>query len=257
MSHVHNILDSDKRFSINPVTRALENESNGKVMFMQGDHNSERLTFEVPRYVEGHDMSLSTKAQIHYLNVDVPDMYEAKDLQVSPNDEDKVTFSWLVSRTATQKAGQLYFIVKFRCYEEDVIVYEWNTAMFTGISIGSSLDNSQAIVEANSDVLAAWEQRIKALEEGDIEVDLSGYVTKHELEAKGYLTEHQDISGKLDVNDFREAHEAINEALDACLTELPAEYVTETELADKGYQTAEQVSAIVNEALGVIENGAY
>jgi hypothetical protein len=31
------------------------------------------------------------------------------------------------------------------------------------------------------------------------------YITETELNAKGYLTEHQDISGKVDVSAFEEA----------------------------------------------------
>lgn len=39
----------------------------------------------------------------------------------------------------------------------------------------------------------------------DIQVDMTGYATEQWVENKGYLTEHQDISGKVDVTDFEEA----------------------------------------------------
>ena len=56
------------------------------------------------------------------------------------------------------------------------------------------------------------------------------YVTETELSAKGYLTEHQDLSG----------------------------YALKTEIPDvSGYQTEAQVNALINSALGVIENGTY
>ena len=35
--------------------------------------------------------------------------------------------------------------------------------------------------------------------------DLTGYATEKWVEDKGYLTEHQDISGKVDVSDFEES----------------------------------------------------
>lgn len=44
---------------------------------------------------------------------------------------------------------------------------------------------------------------------------------------------------------------------DDYITSIPAEYVTDTELTNKGYQTADQVNALINTALGVIENGTY
>ena len=39
----------------------------------------------------------------------------------------------------------------------------------------------------------------------NVQVDLTGYATESLVENKGYLTEHQDISGKVDVADFEEA----------------------------------------------------
>lgn len=48
-----------------------------------------------------------------------------------------------------------------------------------------------------------------------------------------------------------------NTAVMANVKFAPSEYITETELNDKGYQTASQVTTLINEALGVIENGSY
>lgn len=39
----------------------------------------------------------------------------------------------------------------------------------------------------------------------NVQVDLTGYATEQWVENKGYLTEHQDISGKVDIADFEEA----------------------------------------------------
>lgn len=59
MSHTHNIYDSDMHYVIDPLTRQINNDdADQKVVLVQGDHKSERLTFEIPRYIEGHDMSL-------------------------------------------------------------------------------------------------------------------------------------------------------------------------------------------------------
>lgn len=106
----------------------------------------------------------------------------------------------------------------------------------------------------------------------------SEYVTESELAAKGYLTQHQDLSAyakktelptvPTDVSAFTNdkgyltavpAEYVTETELSAkgYLTSVPSEYVTETELTSKGYQTASQVNALINSALGVIENGAY
>lgn len=41
------------------------------------------------------------------------------------------------------------------------------------------------------------------------------------------------------------------------IIDKPTNFVKDYQLAAKGYQTAEQVNALINEALGVIENGTY
>ena len=160
MAHLHSIYDSDLHFKIDPITREITNQSVNKVALMQFDNNSERFTFEIPqRYIEGHDMSLCDRVEVHYLNANAvtkeqySGVYEVEDLQISPNSEDVVICSWLVSRNATSIAGTLNFILRFACNENN---YVWNTAIFKGISISNGLYNSKAIVEEYADVLEQW-----------------------------------------------------------------------------------------------------
>lgn len=61
IEHKHAVPDSDTYFMINPYTREIENTNYNKTVLMRGDHNSERFTFEIPRYVDGHDMSLCNR----------------------------------------------------------------------------------------------------------------------------------------------------------------------------------------------------
>ena len=60
----------------------------------------------------------------------------------------------------------------------------------------------------------------------------SEYVTETELEAKGYLTEHQSLADYAKKSDIPD--------VSGFLTEIPDEYVTETELNAKGYLTEHQ-----------------
>lgn len=93
----------------------------------------------------------------------------------------------------------------------------------------------------------------------DTEIDLSGYATKDELNAKAdkehthkeYLTEHQDLSAYAKKEDIKEyddtevrgliANKADKEHThEEYLTEVPSEFVTEEELNAKGYLTQHQ-----------------
>lgn len=75
------------------------------------------------------------------------------------------------------------------------------------------------------------------------------YVTETELAAKGYLTEHQSLEGYAKTIDIPslEGYAKTTDIPDVSgfLTEVPAEYVTETELAGAGYQTEAQVLALI------------
>ena len=90
-------------------------------------------------------------------------------MQISADNEDVVTGSWLISSNATKFVGNLNFIIKFKCVGSDSKVeYEWNTAVYKGISIGSGINNTEYIAKEYADILAAWEARIAALESGGI-----------------------------------------------------------------------------------------
>ena len=91
------------------------------------------------------------------------------------------------------------------------------------------------------------------LQKHPVEVDLSNYALKSEIPTlptnvsaftndAGYLTEHQDLSGY------------------ALKSEIPdvSGYALKTEIPDvSSYQTANQVNALIDAKLGVIENNAY
>lgn len=162
MGHTHSVADNDLHFSIDTITREISNGSK-KVKLMQGDHASEIFTFEIPRYVDGHDMSLCNKIAVHYINVGTagsnPDAHIVTDVAINDT-EDKVIFSWTIYRTATKYAGTLNFLIKFSCVEEDgTISYQWNTDIFKGITISSGMDNEETLVEDYYDILQTWKER--------------------------------------------------------------------------------------------------
>lgn len=167
MPHRNKIIDADAHFVVNAITRQIENKTPSKITLMQNDHNSERFTFSVPRYIEGHDMLEVSKAEVHFLNGDSVGIYGMKDLAIDPKDENKVICSWLLANNATKNVGLLDFSLKFTCFDDDGITpnYVWNTVIFSGISISKSLDNSGTVAEDNVDVLEQWRQEFIQKEE--------------------------------------------------------------------------------------------
>ena len=168
MALIHDVIDSDVRFVINPVTRTISNQGSGKLILIQGDHNSERFTFEIPKKVEGHDMSLCNVVRIHYINTNSKtretseDIYEPKDMRVSEDDPNLVVFSWLISGNATVHPGGLAFAIEFQCTIGQKVEYAWHTAANSTISISDGIHNSEAVIENYSDILTEWWLRIYA-----------------------------------------------------------------------------------------------
>lgn len=176
MLHNNKIIDSDAFFEVNAITRQIANKTPSKITLMQNDHNSERFTFSVPRFIEGHDMLEVSKAEVHYLNGESGGIYEMKDLAVDPKDESKVVCSWLLSNNATKKADSLIFLLKFTCFADDGITvdYVWHTALFQGISVSVGLDNSGTVAENYVDILEQWRKEFIQKEEKNVAGGVAG-----------------------------------------------------------------------------------
>lgn len=170
MAHLHDVSDTDIHFKIDGVTRAIMNPDQIKDMIVQGDHNSERITFELPRYIDGHDMTLCDVVQIHYLNIEnrtrktYTGIYEVDDLEVSNEDPDTLTFSWLISRNATQYVGPLNFSIKFECTVDAIVEYAWNTIIYSELTVAESIDNVETVSNDYVDILKRWYDQLFGIE---------------------------------------------------------------------------------------------
>ncbi len=178
MPHIHEVLDADKHFIIDPCTGELVNYTPDKNNVRQFAHNSERLTFELPRIIEGHDMSTCNVVEVHFINVsnakatnDVdsrknPGLYPVKDLTCTTNadGEEIVRCSWLISKEATQLAGPLLFRLNFICSNDGNIDYLWPTAIYHDFYVADGINNTDYVVDTYADVLVDFDDRLRALE---------------------------------------------------------------------------------------------
>lgn len=167
MAHQHPVRDTDLHFVIDPVTRVVKNNS-GKIVIMQHDHQSEILTFELPRYIDTHDMSLCDTVRVHYINIGtsskytpVSGVYEVNDLQIDAVNDSIVTCSWTLTNNTTRLEGTLNFIVRFSCLTGDTIDYSWSTAVYSGITVAKTIDSSDYVMTAIPDILEQWKASLK------------------------------------------------------------------------------------------------
>lgn len=197
MADEHIVINTDERFTIDPETRTITQMS-GKTKLMQGDHNSECFEFEMPRRIDSHDMSLCNKVQINYINVSSDRSGQSKgpylvaDLRIDPNDDEKIVFSWLISRNATVYAGTLNFNITFKCLTGSIVDYAWSTDVFTGIKISMGIDNdSEEVVEEYTDILEQWKQEVL---EGQIVDDALSKTSVNPIQNKVVAEEFERIS---------------------------------------------------------------
>lgn len=229
--HIHTVLDTDRYFTIDPYSRIITYESDAKLSLVQYDHNSERFTFEIPRHVEGHDMSLCNKVKIHYMNVGssgrYSDVYEVTDLGVSEDDDAFASFSWLISQKSTQYIGTLNFVIQFLCMDGEEITYAWHTTTFTGIKILDGMSNTESVVEQYADALEAWFLR---LEEAAIIIDPTEAVNAVDAAKQRILDDvkaHKDnlmsdINAALEKIDPDKAVAAVEQAADEIIANFDA-----------------------------------
>lgn len=220
MSHVHSVFDDDIRFSIDPDTRVIKDSAPSKTKLVQYDHNSEVYTFELPRYVEGHDMTQCDKVEVWFNNGEVDGKLPITDLQISPDDESKVVFSWTVTRLSTQQVAPLKFQFYFRCTEDDKPTYEWHTAPYKRIRVIAGLGN-----EAELDLIE--EQIQQYVEQRGYEVPAVTYmlVDTNGKEVPAVLVE-EEVEVTATPNDIRLGTTAITgDGVVAGEKEIPPYYV--------------------------------
>lgn len=192
MAHKHSIYDNDQHFMIDPITRSIVNKASQKNTLIQYDHNSERFTFEIPRYIDGHDMSQCDVVEVHYLNINPSTkeqnsgVYLVEDLQISPHDDDIVICSWLISQGATRLSGALNFLIRFICTTDGVVEYAWNTAICSSINISSGIYNEESVDEQYTDILLTWYNTI--VEGFDVLIEQQEHYMKDEIPLGNMMT---------------------------------------------------------------------
>lgn len=196
----HSIIDPDLHFIIDADNRSITNETGERLTIMQYDHNSERATFELPRYIEEHDMFQCDLVMVLFANTSKgtsasnrstsSGVYQVTDLEIKQDYPDTLTCSWLIAREATQYVGTLKFQIQFVCHENEetkVPEYYWHTDQCDMIDVKPSLSSGNDVGEAYPDILTSMDARVAILEKNGVPDDRLGeavneYLTKHPIE---------------------------------------------------------------------------
>lgn len=248
MAHLHSVHEEDIYFTIDPITREIIFDSEDAILLSQTDHNSEVFTFELPRYIEGHDMMLCNLVQAHYINLSSDSrtkrnmgLYEITDLHVDPEDEERVICSWLVSSNATMFVGSLSFTLRFACMSGSKVDYSWNTTVFSSVAVLETISNVEYVTEQYPDVLQAW--YLELLSAGDTGVNIVAEATDNAL------TE-VDIAKTGAIN-------SINSAKTGALNDIEGAGSRQKEVFDEAVETVEQANKLADELQAKLDAGDF
>lgn len=197
------IIDENDHLIIDKDTKTIT--SNKKtVELVQYSHGSERLTFECPRFIEGHDILKCNVITIHFGNEGI---YYVKDMSLKEEDENTVIFTWLIKIDVTKNVGNVKFAIAFECYDDGASEpsYTWDTKECTLINVAKTVRNSASVTGKYPDIIAATQSAIIQLREvTDRKLNKAGWEADKYLgtDADGNVIVKDMGSGVLSWNDL-------------------------------------------------------
>lgn len=219
--HGRQIIDADAHFTIDPVTRLIANDDPKKNTILQGDHNSERFTFKIQRYIDGHDMLSCDNVRVAYINAEVSGrdkkhgtgVYLVSDLALDDTGN-YVTCSWLISKNATMYTGVLKFMVIFSCMDGELVKYRWKTNIHEEIIVAPSLDSDMVFEAEYLDVIEQWKEAVKAEFSEYLESSVNHYYGELKNTVHGeMMAEFEVIHDSLDAS-FKAQSDSLDEIID-------------------------------------------
>ena len=132
---------------------------------VQFDHNAETVTFDCPRYWDGHDLSMM-KIYINYMRPnDSFGAYLCSDAEIDSMDNTIMHFNWVISGHVTEFAGPLSFLVCICDVDQNGdSTTHWNSELNTQMYISSGMKCRDAILGRYPDIITQLLNRMDSVE---------------------------------------------------------------------------------------------
>lgn len=134
--------DTDSMIEINNKRQFIVPPDFDTVIAYEGDANSQIITFKCVRYADGHDLSKCVEKTLRWKNlsskIEGNFGFDASKMTV---EEEYMFLRWEVPLDACTQAGIIEIALK--CYDmtDNALTFSWNTASFSGLSVGKSMDS--------------------------------------------------------------------------------------------------------------------
>ena len=126
-----------------------------KRILVQYDHNIETVTFDCPRYWDGHDLSQMGLRIVSQRSDGHRQPHPVENLRIDPDNDEMIHFDWTISENTTLTSGNVKITVCAKLTNaEGVSEREWHTIPNQDLFVNEGMECSgEEIVERNPDVI--------------------------------------------------------------------------------------------------------
>jgi hypothetical protein len=112
------------------------------VIAYEGDINSQIITIQCPRKHDNHDLSLCDHKELRWKNLGSGIEGISTLNTTTPKPEDKTFYmQWEVPADTCTQAGTIEISISIYDKIDNQIIFSWNTAKYTGLSIGKTIES--------------------------------------------------------------------------------------------------------------------
>lgn len=163
------------------------------VFGIKGDIEVNRLTFSLPRYYSGFDMS-EFRVRVNYVNANKEaNYYEVDDVT---SDEENITFSWLMGSDVTAYVGDVKFSIKLYKKQDSKVIKVFNTKSGVG-TVYAGLDVEDTVTPEEQQTLL---EQIEAEIKEDIDKSVKDAVNDINTARDAFLSEINTTTQQIQTN---------------------------------------------------------
>lgn len=169
---------------------------------VQYDHNVETVTFDCPRYWDGHDMAKMAIYINFTMSNGVGGTYVAKNVRIDKNDSSIMHFDWTILQNATLVSGPLSFLVCIKNTDEDGNeLNHWNSELNHDMYVSPGLKTKSSTVnETEFDIVSQLMDRVNTMSIPTIDYNNVSNALKGSVEGSSVsITDISTLEHELDV----------------------------------------------------------
>lgn len=188
----HIVINADKTVTIPDQLKRI---------LVQYEHNIETVTFDCPRYWDGHDLHEMGMKIVFQRADGHKESHPVENLRIDENNTDMIHFDWTISRNTTLVGGEVRITICAKIADaEGVVDREWHTIPNQDLFVNEGMDCSDdEIVEEYPDVIESILVRLEIAEQGgasdeQIANAVSAYLEENPPQAGATAEQAQQIA---------------------------------------------------------------